>query len=313
MRRRFFASDGLNPHFDYNNYLTIEALEDGLSVGFTRAIEYSIDGRNWELLTTGSSTKIINKGEIVSFRAELTSFGGGLGMFTINKACNLKGNVMSMIFGDDAANNNSLAGQYGTFYRMFLDCITIKSVSKNFLPATTLIDSCYDSMFEGCTGLTQAPELPSTNLMTACYYRMFYGCTNLNYIKMLATDISAPNCLSDWVNGVSPTGTFVKSKDATWDVVGDSGVPIGWKIEYEHDYNLGSDISFQINGINEALYAKDWMTWEDWVYSKYNTISAQISSGYIFIPSNPRYPLTAGISDNIIDGYIYYFSDGSGN
>jgi hypothetical protein len=40
---------------------------------------------------------------------------------------------------------------------------------------------------------------------------MFYGCSRLNYIKMLATDISANDCLNEWVTGVSATGVFVKS------------------------------------------------------------------------------------------------------
>jgi hypothetical protein len=60
---------------------------------------------------------------------------------------------------------------------------------------------------------------------------MFSGCTSLNYIKMLATDISASNCLTYWVYGISSTGTFVKNKNATWNVTGDNGVPNGWTIQ----------------------------------------------------------------------------------
>ena len=85
-------------------------------------------------------------------------------------------------------------------------------------------------MFYGCTSLTQAPELPATNLAEWCYYGMFYRCTNLNYIKMMATDISASKCLNNWVKGVSSTGTFVKNKDATWDVTGTSGIPESWTV-----------------------------------------------------------------------------------
>ena len=46
---------------------------------------------------------------------------------------------------------------------------------------------------------------------------------------MLATDISAGSCLSGWVSGVSATGTFVKSRSATWDVRA-SVVPEGWTV-----------------------------------------------------------------------------------
>jgi hypothetical protein len=48
---------------------------------------------------------------------------------------------------------------------------------------------------------------------------------------MLATDISAGFCLYDWVKGVASSGTFVKNKNATWNVTGVNGVPSGWTIQ----------------------------------------------------------------------------------
>ena len=112
---------------------------------------------------------------------------------------------------------------------MFYGCTSLVQAPE--LPATTLAAHCYYSMFKGCTSLVTAPELPATTLAERCYGYMFDGCTLLNYIKMLATDISAYKCLEYWVSNVSPTGTFVKSKDATWDVTGVSGIPEGWTVE----------------------------------------------------------------------------------
>lgn len=44
-----------------------------------------------------------------------------------------------------------------------------------------------------------------------------YRCTNLNYVKSLFTDDYSEKTTYSWLSGVSPTtGTFVKSKDATW-------------------------------------------------------------------------------------------------
>ena len=86
-------------------------------------------------------------------------------------------------------------------------------------------------MFYGCTSLVEAPELPATTLAERCYSDMFYGCTSLSYIKMMATDISATDCLSNWVNGLPSDGIFVKNEAAIWDVVGTSGVPEGWTVE----------------------------------------------------------------------------------
>ena len=141
------------------------------------------------------------------------------------------------------------------YYQMFYYCTSLTTAPK--LPATTLADFCYQSMFYSCTSLTKAPDLPATTLADYCYYKMFSGCTSLtkapdlpaktlakgcysymfkncsslNYIKMLATDISADSCLSSWVLGVSETGTFVKSRSASWEVVGNNGVPDGWTVK----------------------------------------------------------------------------------
>jgi hypothetical protein len=61
---------------------------------------------------------------------------------------------------------------------------------------------------------------------------MFMGCTSLNYIKCLATDISAENCTSSWVHNVAASGTFVKPADTDWGEKGSGdGIPSGWTVE----------------------------------------------------------------------------------
>lgn len=110
--------------------------------------------------------------------------------------------------------------------------LPINSQTNNYyLPVTTLSNGCYQDMFNGCTSLTTAPELPATTLASYCYQFMFSGCTNLNYIKMLATDISAINCLNNWVNGVASTGTFVKAASMTTLPSGPFGIPRNWTIQ----------------------------------------------------------------------------------
>ena len=112
---------------------------------------------------------------------------------------------------------------------MFYGCTSLTTAPA--LPATTLADGCYNSMFRGCTSLTTAPELPATTLADNCYSSMFMGCTNLNYIKCLATDISATGCTGSWVSGVASTGTFVKASSiASWPT-GTSGIPSGWTVQ----------------------------------------------------------------------------------
>lgn len=337
MRRRFTIHKDFTKPININNYLTIEANEDGLTASLSvNACEYCVDGNgNWKTLSAGTSTESINSGQTLSFRGNLApNSSKGIGTFTINKKCNLKGNCMSMIFGDNAADNYSLSGKNYAFYKLFYNCNNIVNVSSNFLPATTLADhcysymfigctslttapvlpattlanycygdmfngctsltkapalptttladhcyyymfsectslttapelpattlegSCYYAMFRGCTSLTTAPELPATTLIYSCYYNMFQGCTSLttapelpattlafncycgmfqgctslNYIKCLATDISATGCTSNWVNGVASTGTFVKAPSMTSWETDTSGIPSGWTV-----------------------------------------------------------------------------------
>ena len=241
-----------------NNYLTIEALENNLSVsveGSAGNYEYCIDGDGcWRKKITNSATEVINTGQTISFRASTTS--RIIHRMHCSRRYNLVGNCMSIIFGDDAANSSSLIGYDYIFDQLFFNNTNLVSVSPSFLPATTLADSCYsnmfhgcnslttapelpatilsddcyDSMFHGCNSLTTAPELPATTLDRYCYRGMFSGCRNLKYIKMLATDISATNCLYNWVNNVSSTGTFVKNLTMTSLPTGNSGIPSGWTV-----------------------------------------------------------------------------------
>ena len=221
---------------DVNNYLTIEALEDGLTAYLSASnCEYCIDGdNNWVTLTAGSTSPSINQGQTISFKGNIQpSSSTGIGTFTISKSCNLKGNCMSMLFGDNANKNYSLSGYNYAFYKLFQNCHTIQNVSKNFLPAMVLSSNCYYYMFYNCTNLVIGPDLLALKLESYCYYSMFSGCISLAYLKMLATDISASGCLSGWVKNIdTDNGVFIKNINATWDVTGDNGIPPKWSIQY---------------------------------------------------------------------------------
>ena len=114
------------------------------------------------------------------------------------------------------------------YYYMFYGCTSLTTAPA--LPATTLTNNCYAGMFYGCSSLTTAPVLPATTLATYCYIVMFAGCTSLNYIKCLATDISATDCTTNWLDGVSSSGTFVKNASTTWPT-GANGIPSGWTVQ----------------------------------------------------------------------------------
>ena len=210
MRRRF-----INNHktFDYSKYMTIEALEDGYEVYFSRDVEYNLNGYKWVPLKANLGSPILKKGDLLSLRCSLMpneTFGH---FFDNGKAINLRGNILSLIFKDDI---NLDISDYSNVFNGTFTRNNIVSVENNFLPATTLALNCY--------------------------YNMFCDCTKLNYIKMLATDISASNCLSNWVYNVSSTGTFVKHPEATWDVRDDSGIPTGWTVVNDGEESGGGKI-----------------------------------------------------------------------
>ena len=115
-----------------------------------------------------------------------------------------------------------------SFTSMFGGCKSLVNAPE--LPATTLSSTSYCYMFSNCTSLEVAPELPARTVPKYAYYYMFSGCSKLRYIKSMATNISASNCLTDWVDGVSSTGTFVKPASTNYPS-GSSGIPNGWTVE----------------------------------------------------------------------------------
>ena len=103
---------------------------------------------------------------------------------------------------------------------MFSGCTALTTAPA--LPATTLANQCYDQMFSGCTALTTAPELPAATLTNYCYQLMFSDCKKLSSVTCLATDISAFQCLANWLNGAGTEASepklYVESSmtGATW-------------------------------------------------------------------------------------------------
>jgi hypothetical protein len=114
------------------------------------------------------------------------------------------------------------------YQAMFSDCTSLTVAPE--LPATELADGCYKWMLRNCTSLTAAPELPATTLVDGCYLRMFEGCTKIDYIKCLATDISANYCTYHWLDGTASKGTFVKHPNMSKWTKGNIGIPIGWTV-----------------------------------------------------------------------------------
>lgn len=141
------------------------------------------------------------------------------------------------------------------YHSMFEGCSSLTDAPA--LPAMTLTYSCYDNMFRDCTSLTTAPDLLAPKLDRDSYYYMFNGCKQLNYVKCLATDISAGGSTGSWLVGVSPTGTFVKA-DGMNDWTNDyRGIPEGWTVKNESEMPSGIGAALMTNNQNKNNHVYD--------------------------------------------------------
>ena len=189
----------------------VEALEDGLTVSFTKkatsgSLYYSLDKQEWNELS--GETPAVNSGEKVYFKGDLVpGTRSGIGEFSINKQCNVAGNIMSLLFADDFVGKTDLTGYDYAFKNLFNGCTTIQSAKNLILSATTLANYCYHFMFYGCSSLTSAPELPATTLASYCYQYMFTGCTSLTSAPELPATTLAEHCYNNMFSGCTSLTT----------------------------------------------------------------------------------------------------------
>lgn len=259
-------------------YLTFVAKESGyyyfsgstLNNGVNK-ISYSLDnGTTWSTpsqevsINVNSGDTVLWKGNMIPRASESEFATIGIGNFSWSSIIyedyapfELKGNVLSLIYGDNFRGQERLPNGFkhaftnlfmasnvidasqmslpcdelteGVCFGMFSHCSNLIIAPQ--LPATTLADNCYTDMFAYCTSLVKAPDLLATTVETSYYSSMFYGCSSLNYIKMLATNGSALTYgFPGWVNGVAANGTFVKDANTTIQT-GVNGIPNGWTIQ----------------------------------------------------------------------------------
>ena len=279
------------------DYLTFEALEDNVSIYARDAIRSvdlvfsasTNNGASWTEYTStrtlpGTLIATLNQGDKLLIKGDTfgTSVGAGSCGFDSNGGEHIVyGNVMSLVHSDNFIGKTAMTKTYIDeweeedpetgeivpmseevtnnlcFAGMFQTNEGLVSAENLILPSTTLVENCYEYMFNSCTGLTTAPTLPATTLASNCYNDMFRNCTSLttapvlsattladwcyegmfkdctslNSITCLATDISASGCLTNWVDGVASTGTFTKAASMTSWTTSTSGIPDGWTVQ----------------------------------------------------------------------------------
>ena len=187
--------------------LTLEAREAGAVVTFSNKaagpVYYSVNkGTRQEIASDASEDiTLAAVGDMVQFYGDNAAYGrptstaSDSSNISCSKACYVYGNIMSLIKSSGFESETKLTAS-NTFKNLFRDNSNIynKTGQSLLLPATTLAISCYYSMFQGCTSLTNAPELPATTLTNMCYYLMFQGCTSLTSAPALPATTLAPSC-----------------------------------------------------------------------------------------------------------------------
>ena len=167
-------------------------------------LQYRINNGDWSDFIVGTTADIhAAAGDVVQFKGNNTS---GISTstsnylnFAISGLCHLSGNVMSLI--DGVGETLVIPNDY-CFYRLFFNS-NVKTVSKDFLPAITLTNSCYEKMFRECKNLTNAPELPATTLSSGCYNELFIECPNLKQAPELPATTLEYNCYHGMFQGCS--------------------------------------------------------------------------------------------------------------
>ena len=241
------------------DYFYIRSLADANEVtfedtklgAFADNIEYSLDGNSWSQLSA-DDVITLNSGESILFRNPnntVYNLSMGTNIVYTSDEYEVGGNIVQLFypgvklpemafmeaFDEDeliiSASDLKLPATVlaeSCYSSMFYGCTGLTAAPE--LPATALAKSCYSLMFSRCTGLTAAPELPATVLAESCYSEMFGGCTGLTEITCLASS-GIENATSNWLSNVAASGTFTKAADMEDWPTGSSGIPTGWTVQ----------------------------------------------------------------------------------
>ena len=166
-------------------------------------MKYSKNGGAKTAVTSASiDVAIGDKVQFYGNGTSITSYGSNYVSITNGTAdCYIYGNIMSLVDEEGFATANTLDNM--AFFALFSSNTHLYNhdTYKLVLPATTLAESCYSRMFNGCSNLTTAPALPATTLAESCYNNMFNGCSKLTTAPALPATTLAEGCYLYMFNG----------------------------------------------------------------------------------------------------------------
>ena len=211
---------------DYvDDYLTFVALEDttfkltigsAVSESILSSISYSTDGgetwnttNNVNSQTVTITTPTISEGEKVLWKGSGTGVStttnnsnrpSTSSIFSSSGRFNAEGNIMSLIYGDDFSDEDSVEGTYNfalLFYSYNMpDTAKIVSVKNMIFPIKSISTCCYFRMFQHCPLLEEAPSsIDAESIGNSGCTNMFWTCNNLKTTpKLQATTLGSYCC-----------------------------------------------------------------------------------------------------------------------
>lgn len=181
--------------------LTLEATADG-AISITNAASGMQYTKNGGAKTTVPTSIPVSAGDVIQFygtKTNVTSYSGTKIGCTVD--CYIYGNIMSLVNETYFPTAKELSTTSVFAYLFQNNTHIINHDTKILvLPATTLSVSCYEGLFDGCTGLTVAPELPAETLVNYCYRYMFRKCSGLTTAPDLPAMELATQCYKSMFN-----------------------------------------------------------------------------------------------------------------
>ena len=226
--------------------VTYDSYMDSISNTRTYQFEYSYDEITWHYFSF-TTKQTVQQSKNLSLRPYQRIYFRGNNSYTgfirwnCEKYYKVGGNPLSIQiterYWDNDYYNSKPLERYSDFNNWFSNSNNLIDASDLILPSFNANVYMYQSTFTN-TSLNKAPIIRSRYLNGTAYNFIycFKGCKNLNWIKTyLMVYNNTNNAFTKWLDGVSPTGTFLLPEGSTFaddaPRSGD-GIPPGWTIKY---------------------------------------------------------------------------------
>ena len=152
-------------------------------------LQTSRDGRIWTPYTIGDVITLQSVGDFVYFAAgengnrQIADNSNSTRRIVVDGYVSASGDITSLL--DSVAPVTNLINRNHAFCRLFQGCTGLTSAPE--LNATRLSQGCYQYMFYKCVDLLAAPALPAARTARSAYESMFKECASIRYAEMSAT------------------------------------------------------------------------------------------------------------------------------